>query len=439
MLNFIYFSGGFFAIYSFYLIFSNRKYHLPEKLLLFSVSIIPLGKLIYLPVPSGFYGLKFQFLMSIIVSLIWITLRGLSNRAVILLVLTCIAGMSLGWLEDPRWLGLYSYVEKAGYGAGQETGTSDSAALRILAFSFLVMYSASIATALKRNEELLVSMSHHFVIGTIVSSIIGSIIFICVWNGLVSIQDLLPISVDLHIIESENNFYRFNPGANVNEFSMILTFALILLFFVKWNNRIKFLVILFLSFCLLATLTRSSWLGIVVALSIGFITGSKNKKYIYKLLGLFIFISFVIFSFYLFSDLFKYLIETRFAMNIGDSGEERLIKYNFVFNRLFENHFRLLFGYGWSSNLYVHSVFLQLLYEIGFIGFLLFFIIFYFYFKGIFLIPPGHYKIVLISLIVFIIISASMQHSLYHVQTWFILGLISGCISFLKKNFRKYD
>ena len=435
LLTLIYLSGTVVAVIMLWVIFQSRRYHLPDKLLLFSIGITPLGKLVYLPIP-GFYGLKVTFIVSIFSGIVWFVIRGFSHRAAKLLILCCVAGISLGWLEDPNWLGLYKYVEKAGFDAGNETGTTESAALRLLAFAFLILYSGSVSTAAKRQAELLSVMASYFVVSTIAASIIGVAIFIGVWFGSFTVEDLAPISVDSHILEGQVNFYRFNPGSNVNEFSMILAFAIFLLFFVTWRSWLVILVGSFFSLCMIATLTRSSWIGIVLGLSFAVLIASKNRSHFYAVTIGYAMLVLCVVTLYSISDDLRSLIDTRLAFDIGVSGDERLEKYSYVINRLSNDPLRLLFGYGWSTNLYVHSVFFQLLYEIGAVGTLIFFTVVAYFCRGLFSTPAGRYKIAIISALVFIAISAAMHHTLYHVQTWFMLGFISGYISVFTKDLK---
>jgi len=438
MLIIIYSAGSIVAFLTLWYALQSSKYCIPERILLFSIGILPLGKLIYFPIP-GFIGLKITFLVAIFSSLVWLVSRGLNQRGANLLILFCIAGISLGWLEDPSWLWFYNYVEKAGFEAGQETGTTESAALRVLAFAFLLLYCGTVITSIARRVELITVAARYFVVGTLLASIVGVIIFIGVWTGSLSVVDLAPISVDSHFIEGQVDFYRFNPGANVNEFSMILAFAIFLLFFVKWKLRIVLAIVLFFSICQLAALTRSSWIGIVLGLTFGIIFGSKHRRHVYAIIAAYTMVILVIIALYNLSDDLRYLIETRLALDIGVSGEERLEKFSYVISRLNENSLRLLFGYGWSTNLYVHSVYFQLLYEIGLVGTLLFSSLLAYLFRGLLTIPSGGAKVASISAVIFIAVSASMQHILYHVQTWFMLGFVVANISTFYKSCARHQ
>jgi len=432
MLTLIYGAGTIVALITFLVAMKSIAYTLPERLMLFSVGILPLGKLIYFPIP-GLYGLKVTFLVASLIGLLWLVRPGLNPRASKLLILICIVGLSFGWLENPSWLWLYQYVEKAGFDAGQVTGTTDSVVLRVLAFAFLILYCGSVSTAITRRPELLTIISRYFVVGTLAACIIGVVIFFGIWFGSLSVDDLAPISVDSHVIENEGSFYRFNPGANVNEFSMIIAFSLFLLVFVKWRTWIIIAISLFLFLCELAALTRSSWIGIALGLTIAVFLGSNNRKHVYTLIAAYSISLFVIFiAYYSFSDISN-LIDTRLALEIGVSGDERIIKFNYVIDRLSNETFRMLFGFGWATNLYVHSVLFQLLYEIGVVGTLIFFAIVAYFLRGLFATPAGTYKVATISAIIFIFVSAMMQHTLYHTQTWFIIGIVSGYITISKR------
>ena len=86
---------------------------------------------------------------------------------------------------------------------------------------------------------------------------------------------------------------------------------------------------------------------------------------------------------------------------------------------------RTIFGHGWATNLYLHSVPLQLIYEIGIAGYLL---------------TSGAMAWALVKLIIrsrrevpgalsllgcltAFCITSALHHTLYHMQTWLIVGL----------------
>lgn len=432
MLTILYISGGLCAVVFLYLIcFKDNKRSISENVILYSIAIIPLGKLIYLPIP-GYMGLKFTFLVAAISSSIWVVTEKLNYRALILLTLLCVPVFSITWLDNPDWLISYAYIEKAGFDAGFETGTKESVLLRLIAFAILVFYCISIVTAMIRNHELIVVASRYFVLGTIVASAIGFFIFLGVFNNLFSVEDLLPISVDVHIIEGEKNFYRFNPGSNVNEFSMIIAFAILLLLFVSWPNKYIFLILSFFLVCEVATLTRGSWVALILGLSAGVLALGNYKKFVYRIFITFTVVFLGLLFLYYFSGEFSKLMDTRLSFEIGISGVERLEKFSHVISSVGENPFRLLFGYGWSSNLYVHNVFLQLLYEVGVIGLVVFFITIWLFLSGLFSLRPGIHKFFSYAVVTFIGVSSLVHHTLYHLQTWFMLAIVFVVISIAK-------
>ena len=417
MLATIYTSGFLFAIIFLFAILLARK-DLPfqDKLLLFSVSLIPLGKLIYLPIP-GFYGLKVPFLVTSLVSLYWIARHKLKVNIAILFVPAIFAGMSLAWLEDPSWLFLYAYRERAGITG--LTGTTESVLLRVVSFVLLLLYCSSVYSCLRQRPLNTYVFARYFIYGTLASSFVGSIFFTQVWQGNFSVEDLAPISVDSHIV---GNFYRFNPGANVNEFSMILAFAMILLAFSRFSYFKTRLFLLIFVLCEFATLTRGSWIALIVAYLVGQLFNRKSSTMLVRGSALAVFLMVMLAFLYSFSPEMQQIIESRTALELGASGEERIEKFSYVFDRVVDSPFRLLFGYGWATNLYVHSVYLQVLYEIGLVGLIVFLSSIMLFLRNVINMAVGPHKAALVGVCVFIAVVAATQHNLYHTQTWLMIG-----------------
>jgi hypothetical protein len=433
MLTILYASGSLISLYFIAHISLYKNLTILSKMILISVAILPLGKLIYLPIP-GLMGLKFQFIYASLVGLVWLFEKGLNRNMLIIIFPISISLFSVFFLKDYSHVFFYRYVELAGFDAGNYTGGMESVLFRFLSLCTLLLYMACIFSFINENPHHIYLIAKHYVYGVLYASFIGIYIFIQVWFGNISVADLAPISADSHLV---GNFYRFNPGANVNEFSMLVAFAVFLLPFCKLSNKQILSYLFFFILCIFAGLTRSSWIGLILGTIVG-----AFYAYRFSIVAMYIFV-FSMIIVLIFSILYSYvpeikvLIDTRLAFDIGVSGNERLEKFAFVFSEVFSSNIRLIFGFGWATNLYVHNVYLQLLYEVGLLGLVSYVLLFIYLVKDTFLLDASLQKSALIAMFVFIACSAFFQHTLYHTQTWLILAFISGTSSLLIR--KKYE
>ena len=415
---FLYHAGHFILGLLSFKVFSrrNRQFSWFEKFLILSVALIPIGKLIYFPVP-GMYGLKFAFIFGALMAFIWFMYIGIHRSAQVLFLAAFFPVLSLLYIQNYDWIFLYQLNE-------QQT---DSSLLRLVSYLALLLYSATIYTAILRNKALYIKFADYYVIGTLLASLVGFFIFYWVLKGSLSYAGLEPISAGVHIVNIGGiSFYRFNPGANVNEFSMILAYAIFLMPFTSFSKKTKLWLASLFLLLEFATLTRAAWLALVLSSFVAFFFLSRlkrNFKYLFITLTIFVIIFVLI---YQVSDQVRFLLESRTSMDIGASGQERLEKFAYVFNHLYESNFRLLFGYGWATNMYVHNVYLQLLYETGMLGLILFMVAMLLYTKNVFLMHKGTFKAALIACLAFIAVVSLMHHILYHMQTWFVLAYVAG-------------
>jgi hypothetical protein len=173
-----------------------------------------------------------------------------------------------------------------------------------------------------------------------------------------------------------------------------------------------------------ATLTRASWLALLFSFLVLFFLKKHSLNKI--IVGSLTLVCLCVMSYILIiSDpLLRDLFVSRTSFDIGVSGYERLEKFNYVFSRLGASEFRLFFGYGWSTNLYVHNVYLQLLYEVGLLGLFVFCSYFLYLYNRVLKITTQRFKEFSISTLVFIAVSAGAHHTFYHVQNWFMIALV---------------
>ncbi|WP_417538055.1 O-antigen ligase family protein [Marinomonas sp.] len=311
---------------------------------------------------------------------------------------------------------------------------TDSVLLRVITIYILSLYCYFLSDLCKKNPDLFFLAVKIYIESLLYACLCGGILFILILKGVVGEAQLSYITSGAHIIQFGSlNIFRFNPGSNVNEFSYILGIGIFLLNFINIERRKKNMVLFIFLICLFLTLTRAAWLSLLVAYVIYFLLNENSTK---RMINTIIFSCFVFSIFaYIYSTVesFSYLVDSRLAPTIGVSGEERLEKFDFAYQSLLSSKMTLLFGHGWSTNMYIHNVYLQLLYELGVIGFIIFSVYIIYIILPIFFIKEKYCKATLISLIVFIFLFATMQHTLYHTQTWFILAIINSSIILNKK------
>lgn len=428
---FIYNVGHLIVSFLYFNIFSkkNNVFSLLEKLLFLSAALIPIGKLFYFPVP-GMYGLKFAFIFGSIVAFFWFIFIGVNRNTNILLLTVLFPVLSLLYIENYDWIFLYQLT----------LDQKESSLLRLVSFISLVLYCAVIYTSILRNKLIYVKLADYYVMGTFLASVVGVFIFYFVSKGRLTSEDLDPISAGVHIVSLGSIiFYRFNPGANVNEFSVILAYAMFLMPFTSFSKKNKLWLVALFLLLEFATLTRATWLGLILSsfIAMFFLSGLKrNLNFLLISIISFIVVLALVYSN---SEDFRFLIDSRMSMDIGASGHERLDKFGYVFERLGQNDFRFLFGYGWATNMYVHSVYLQLAYEIGVLGLILFIASIFLFIRNAFFLNKGVFKASFIACIFLIIIVSSMHHVLYHMQTWFVFAFIAGVSVVLRNEYKRLD
>jgi hypothetical protein len=127
----LYSAGSFFAILFIFRICIKHSYTNKEKLLISLASIIPLGKLIYFPIP-GLMGLKIQFIFACLAGLTVLVSGILVRQWILLFGLIALPFFSVIWLEDYEF-----FFANNLYGDGQ----FDSVLLRLVSLFFLISFS----------------------------------------------------------------------------------------------------------------------------------------------------------------------------------------------------------------------------------------------------------------------------------------------------------
>jgi hypothetical protein len=413
MIYALYFSGYLFFLYT--ILGLERGRPRTERLLLISVALIPIGKLFYLPVQS-LMGFKFCFVFACI-ALLLLAIRSfcrsvpLDTAVLFPLLFLVPALISLPFLHDVRMLFKYSLGE----------GQVDSVLARLISLAVLVMYASWVASFVAHATDGFKSIAAVYSNALLFTCLIGYVIFALVFLGRLHVEDLLPISADTHLV---GDIYRFNPGANVDEFGTLLGYGIMLVLWLDWSILRKMLYLGPFFVAVLLTLNRTCWIGVPLGLLI-YIFGARRK--FVATAGVGVLLGAAVFLLTRNHEISDILL-SRTVLDIGASGADRLGKYSSAYSDLTSSPWRLLFGFGWSSNLYVHSVPIQLLYETGLVGVGCYLFIGLLGLTNYRLTPPSSEKSLLIPLMAMMFVFGSVQHTLYHMQTWLIIGLFWGVV-----------
>src|SRR5579859_6069732 len=310
--------------YVFLLITCLRLRHLrsvSDKLLLMNVVLVPIGKLAYLNVPSA-PGLKFGFIF-LCASLLWVTanalfrVKSVSLNCIAPFVFMIPAILSLVALHNPSMLISYEIDDQR-----------ESVIARLVSLLILIAFACWTAVSVSTNRRKFTMIVKHYVGALLFSTLVGFIVFIGVFFGKLGLTELTPISADTHIV---GNFYRFNPGSNVNEFGMLLGYGIFFALWLEWRTKKKVVFVSLLLIAELLTLTRASWIGVIC----GFVcwilmSGKKRWTYVVPL----VLVTVAVFSAAALNQDFKDIMVSSTALDLGSSGEDRLEKYQFVLDGL---------------------------------------------------------------------------------------------------------
>lgn len=391
-----------------------------------SVFAVPLGKLIYLPGTGGFGITAAAILLPISAALYVATRRVSLQSMLILLAFLTLAILSLVSLQDIAKLGIYNYREISGYHSG-ETGTKDSVLGRLVFIPAYGLIYIAILSMAERDHSAVIRLWSWFSRGVIVASIVGSGIFAGVALGVLDSDSISGISAHSHVVKTPAfDFYRFNPGANVNQFGKYAAIGLAFILLVQRQGKFRGFVVCLLGFAVIASLTRSAWVGSLLGIISVAVHQRLSKKMVRTLLSIGFTLSGALALSLMFApkDVLE-MIGQRVDFVPGAGGSERLIKVEHVFQSLYDADFvAQLFGHGWATNLYVHSVPFQILYEMGVVGFLLGTLMMLslwwrLHCKYVFSEPYLNFLRVALAVTT---IDMLLQHSMYHPSTWLVLA-----------------
>jgi hypothetical protein len=421
----VYFLSYFYIMYIFlsHLIF-KKKISPQEFFILLGVALTPIGKLFYLPVP-GLDSVKMSFIYFSLTSSLFLLLKGFSGiKLKILFPFFFLIPPVLSIVLIDSSLGAWFMTRNPLTGAG------DTPLLRVVSVFFLAGTASYCAYYIAERPEFAKNIATMYVASTLFASFVGSIIYYGLVTGQLTIPDIEPISLQVHF---GGITYRFNPGANVNEFGQIAGYAIILLKWVPWGSSRKALALIILMIAEFLALTRGAWVALICSYAgMILITDQRTRRIIIVLTSLAL-VAFAIAA--VNSDYIGHLIATRTATESNISVDERLYDLGLALDELNQNWVRLLFGFGWSADFWgmfygygfdeQHDVPAMILFDTGIIGLSIYLVILTMMLVKSF--TNTATRDVCVGLLIFYCAASATEHNFYHTQTWVMFGLIVGC------------
>ncbi len=225
----------------------------------------------------------------------------------------------------------------------------------------LFMFGA--AFCLKVDPKKLITF---YLAGFLISLIVGYFFFIGFYSGLISFRTIERFSVETQM---GWGLLRFSPGTYPNEYGNVASFALscLLLHYAKKKRFLTFLFGALTFIALLLTTTRAAYLSFGVALIYLCLTSTELRKVVFKF---FLFGTAILFLLKAYSiNIFSIFIRGLKAISLMEgSAGIRLSYWIKGFKDLDQN---IIFGNGFSANIYAHNIYLEILFELGILGALL--------------------------------------------------------------------
>ena len=280
----------------------------------------------------------------------------------------------------------------------------------------LFMFGA--AFCLKEDKKRLIFF---YLSGFFISLIVGYFFFIGYYSGFISFETIQRFSVETQI---GWGLLRFSPGTYPNEYGNVASFVLSLLLLLYAKNK-RFLTFLFASLTFIAfllTTTRAAYLSFAVALVYLCITSIAIQKLMFKLFCFGIAILFILKVYSI--NFFSIFVRGIKAISLMEgSAGIRLSHWIKGFEDLDKS---IIFGNGFSANIYAHNIYLELLFELGIVGALLLVSTLIYYFsensyqlRRIFLVNEKrlYYQVMVVGLI-HLFLFALTNHNMHHHLTW---------------------
>lgn len=313
-------------------------------------------------------------------------------------------------------------VEK--FGSANEPHTSFRFFLFLCQFYFII----GAASHLKEQKNIF-TLLKTYLLFYFISMMLGYFLFTGYYLKFISIEVLSRFSV---LTQFGFGLLRFSPGSYPNEYGVVSSFVLsvlILIFLEKKMEKFrltkkKFHFFFFASFlAFLLTTTRAAYLSFLVSLLyIGWGSGRFSRMIAYLLFLIGVFFSLLL---PLKINMFQ-ILTTGFTQKFteGSLGE----RYQIWFEAVEKAQGHCFWGTGFASLTNLHNVYLQLFFELGFVGLILLI-------GSVFLafleshgrykkeqLDPFFSKIRIVGLVNVLSFAAS-NHNLNHHLTWFVCFL----------------
>ncbi|QVL57854.1 MAG: O-antigen ligase family protein [Simkaniaceae bacterium] len=290
----------------------------------------------------------------------------------------------------------------------------------------LFMFGA--AFCLKDEKQLLIRF---YLAGFFVSLVVGYIFFIGYYTGVISFETIQRFSVETQI---GWGLLRFSPGTYPNEYGNVASFALSLLLLL-YTQKKRFFTLLFASMTFIAfllTTTRAAYLSFAVVLLYLCITSIEIRKLMVKVSLFGTAILFILKAYSL--NFFSIFIRGIKAISLieGSTG----VRFSHWIKGFEDLDKSVIFGNGFSANIYAHNVYLELLFELGIIGALLLISTLVYYFsensfqvRRLFLDKKKNlkYQVMVIGMI-HLFLFALTNHNMHHHLTWMTFLLFNGAL-----------
>lgn len=421
----IYFSSYVFVLLLLVSLNISSKRRTSEVFFILGVCLVPIGKLFYMPLP-GFVSIKAAFVYAAVVGgvtflLSW--LRGIDRFALVPFVFLVPILLSIMFMAPQFYGAFLSSPDGSGNG---------TIMLRLVSIAITSMYAAAVLIHVSTNPNAVRDVAVYYVGASLFATAVGAIMFYGIFVGQLTIVDITPVTVDEPHISGR--FFRFNPGANVNEFGQVVGYALLMLRWTGWKPWIKFFAAIALLGAEFLSLTRGAWLATVVAYVVFALLSRPTERARFIVGGTVIAAIFL--AVVLNIDFLNDIIATRTSISAGAGGEDRLRSAAALYDALTSSPMRLVFGYGWTADVfaasygfgfaYIHNVPLMMLFDTGLLGVSIYLVTLITLGRFVFGNIAEEDRNIVAALITFMFTVSLLEHNFFHVQTWLIIGLILG-------------